>query len=624
MQTLQPDHVRSDHAPPADTPLRPVEVWAPEITVRQTEDGVIYIEQTKPLPPYPDRITEPLLEYAAECPDRTLFAERNEAGGWTSISYADALGKTRVLGQFLLDAGLSAERPLAILSGNDLNHAVLALAAIHVGIPYAAISPAYSLVSKDFARLREVFDTITPGMIYAADREPFEKAIAAVAGDDTLTLFGKNAPSHEQSFDFALATQPTEAVEKAFDAITPDSVAKFLFTSGSTGTPKAVINTHRMICSNQIMTRETFVYFKTEPPVLLSWAPWHHTAAGNKEFFIPLFSGGSFYLDHGNPTPHGIEKTVRNLKDVSPTWYFNVPKGFEALIPHLEEDDQLRGNFFKDLKMLWYAGASMAQHTWDDLERLAAETVGQQILLATGLGATETAPACLMCTWPVEKAGNVGLPCYGVQLKLVPMDGKLDARVKGPNITPGYWNAPEVTEKSFDEEGYYCFGDALRFADPDDMTAGFFFDGRTAENFKLDTGTWVSTGALRTGFINHFGTIVRDVALAGPDRPYLSALVFPNLDELHRISGLGKDAPVSELFHHPAVIGTFKDKLTALAKQATGSSNLVRKLVLMDPPPSLDAGEITDKGSVNQRKVLALRSATVDAVYEDTVETISI
>jgi feruloyl-CoA synthase len=608
-----------------EAPLRPVDVWAPEINVRRTDDGVVYIEQTKPLPSFPDRITEPLLKFASECPDRTLFAERNDDGDWIRVSYGETLTKIRALGQYLIDAGLSANRPLAILSGNDLNHALLALAAIHVGIPYAAISPAYSLVSKDFSRLREVFGTLKPGLIFAADGNLFENAIAVAAQtESTRFLFAGNAGSPENNFENALATQPTSAVEEAFQSITPDRVAKFLFTSGSTGTPKAVINTHRMICSNQVMSRETFAYFKTEPPVLLSWAPWHHTAAGNKEFFIPLFSGGTFYIDDGNPTPKGIEKTVRNLAEISPTWYFNVPKGYEALIPFLKADSRLRDNFFKDLKMLWYAGASMAQHTWDDLERLSEQSLGQRILLATGLGSTETAPACLMCTWPVETAGNVGLPCYGVQLKLVPLDGKLDARVKGPNITPGYWNAQEVTAKAFDEEGYYCFGDALRFVDPDDIAAGFFFDGRTAENFKLDTGTWVSTGALRNGFINHFGTIVRDVALAGPDRSFLSALVFPDIEELRRLSGLNAGNSAKQLFTHQAVVSAFKEKLTTLSKQATGSSTLVRKLVLMDPPPSLDAGEITDKGSVNQRKVLELRSETVDALYEEVIDIISI
>ena len=608
----------------SDVPMRPIKVWNPELDVRVTDDGVMYIEQTKPLPPYPDRITEPLLAYAERHPEKTLFAQRDEDDNWRHLTYADAVAKIRALGQFLLNAGLSAERPLAILSGNDIEHALLTLAAIHVGIPSAAISPAYSLVSQDFARLKEVFATINPGLIYAADEQPFAKAIAAVAEPDTKTIFGKNAPSAAQDIKTALETETTAAVDEAFARVTPDTVAKFLFTSGSTGSPKAVINTHRMICSNQIMAREAFAYFKDEPPILLSWAPWHHTAAGNKEFFIPIFNGGTFYIDDGNPTPKGIEKTVRNLKDVSTTWYFNVPKGYEALIPHLERDEQLRTTFFKDLKMLWYAGAAMAQHTWDDLERLSAQTLGQKVLLATGLGATETAPGCLFCTWPVTTAGNVGLPCYGVQLKLVPLDGKLDARVKGPNITPGYWNAPELTAKAFDEEGYYCFGDALRLADPDDVSAGFFFDGRTAENFKLDTGTWVSTGALRTGFINHFGTLVKDIAIAGADQPYLSALVFPNFEELHRISGLGSDALPHVLFSHPAVIAEFQDKLRALAKTATGSSTLIRKIVLMYPPLSLDAGEVTDKGSVNQRKVLQLRADTVEAIYDNTAETISI
>lgn len=619
MQTTKMDRARL-----AEFPLRPIKVWQPELDVEVTDDGVIYVEQTKELPSYPDRATEPLLAFAEKHPDKTLFAQRGVDGEWESVSWAETVAKVRALGQFLIDSELSSERPLAILSGNDINHALLALAAIHVGIPYAAISPAYSLVSKDYARLKDVFDTINPGMIYAADARPFQAAIDAVSGADTKLLFGKGAQSAAESFDTAAATPATDAVDKAFAKITPDSVAKFLFTSGSTGTPKAVMNTHRMICSNQAMARECFAYFKEEPPVLLSWAPWHHTAAGNKEFFIPIFNGGTFYIDHGNPTPKGIETTVRNLKDISPTWYFNVPKGYEALIPFLEKDDQLRQTFFKDLKMLWYAGASMAQHTWDDLERLSAQTLGQRVLLATGLGATETAPACMFCTWPVEIAGNIGLPAYGVKLKLVPMDGKLDARVKGPNITPGYWNAPELTAKAFDEEGYYCFGDALRLADEDDVSAGFFFDGRTAENFKLDTGTWVATGALRTDFINHFGTLVKDVAIAGADRPYLSALVFPNFEDLHNISGLDHHALPHVLFTHPTVVEAFQEKLKSLAAQSTGSSTLIRKIVLMYPPLSMDAGEVTDKGSVNQRAVLRLRADSVDAIYNGTAEAISI
>ncbi|MEX0957113.1 MAG: feruloyl-CoA synthase [Rhizobiaceae bacterium] len=594
---------------------RKARFWTPDVCVRETPDGTIYVEQKAPLPNYPARITEPLIEWAAETPDRTLFAARNQGGGWDRLSFAEALDRARRLGQFLLDANLSPERPLVILSGNDLDHAALALAAVHVGIPYAAISPAYSLISKDFDRLRSVIDQLNPGLVFASDAGKFGEAMEATASPSAARLFRHGARGEVQSFDTALATTATAEVDKAHAAITPDTIAKFLFTSGSTGTPKAVINTHRMICSNQIMARETFAYFKDEPPVLLDWAPWHHTAGGNKLFFLPVFNGGTLYIDDGNPTPAGIEKTVGNLKHVSPNWYFNVPKGFDALIPHLDRDAELRQHLFGNLKMLWYAGAGMAQHTWDALDRLSVAAAGERILIGTGLGATETAPAALMCTWPQKRGGNVGLPCQGVSLKLVPMDGKYDARVKGPSITPGYWNAPELTRKAFDDEGYYCFGDALRFADPDDPAAGFIFDGRTAENFKLDTGTWVNSGALRTGFIDHFGATVRDVAIAGADRPFLSALVFPDYGELEKLAGNAGQADVAGLFGNPEVAAFFRNGLRTLATKSTGSSTLVKRMMLVYPPPSPESGELTDKGSVNQRIVLRNRAAEVEQLY---------
>jgi feruloyl-CoA synthase len=604
--------------------FRPARFWEPRIKVTHTAGGAIYIEQEQPLPSYPRRVTEPLLEWARREPDRTLFADRGSDGKWRRLSFRQAERSMARLGQFLLDAGLSRQRPLVILSGNDLEHALLALGAVHVGVPYAAISPAYSLVSKDFERLRSVFETLSPGMIFAADAGRFLPAIEAAAAPGTRLLFTSGARSPDEDFAAASATEPTAAVEDAFAAITPDTVAKFLFTSGSTGSPKAVINTHRMICSNQVMARETFAFFKDEPPMLLDWAPWHHTAGGNKLFFLPVFNGGTLYIDDGNPTPAGIEKTVRNLKDVSPNWYFNVPKGFEALIPHLERDADLRHSLFSNLKMLWYAGAGMAQHTWDALERLAVRTTGERVVIATGLGATETAPVAMCCTWPQDKAGNIGLPVFGVSLKLVPVDGKLDARVKGPNITPGYWNAPELTADAFDEEGYYRFGDALRPADPDDLSAGFLFDGRTAENFKLDTGTWVSTGALRTQFIDHFGGLVRDVAIAGADRPFIGALVFPDLDGLRAVSGLGADATPPQLFADKKVVAEFRSRLRSLAARNTGSSTLIRTLMLVDPPPSMDAGEMTDKGSINQRAVLRRRADLVEELYRDTPRVIAI
>jgi feruloyl-CoA synthase len=355
-----------------------------------------------------------------------------------------------------------------------------------------------------------------------------------------------------------------------------------------------------MISSNQVMTREAFAYFKTEPPVVLDWAPWNHTAGGNKVFFMVMWNGGTLYIDDGRPTKADIWKTVRNLSEISPTWYFNVPTGFDALIPHLKKDPELRRTFFKRLKMLWYAGASLAQHSWDALERLAVETTGTRIVIATGLGATETAPAALFCTWPQDSAGNVGLPIPGVTLKLVPFEGKYDARVTGPNITPGYWRQPELSAQCFDEEGFYKFGDALMPVDPDDFSKGFRFDGRTAENFKLDTGTWVATGALRMDFIDHFGDSIRDVAITGADRPYLGALVFP------------RDPARAE---DPKLRAELREKLISLAARSTGSSNRIRRLLVVAEPPTIEAGELTDKGSINQRAVLRNRSELVDELY---------
>lgn len=607
---------------PRATPYRAADFWQPQIATRETDDGVIYVEQEMELPPYPDRITDVLLEQAEKSPERTLFAERGEDGAWRRLSYAQAVDGMRRLGQHMIDHGLSADAPLAILSGNSLDHALLGLAAVHVGIPYAAISPAYSLVSTDFARLRDVFAAIRPGMVYASDAESFMPAIEAVAEASTHRLFSKHAPMGRQDFSHALATEPGEAVDRAHGAVKPETVAKFLFTSGSTGTPKAVINTNRMICANQIMVREVYAFFKEEPPILLDWAPWHHTAGGNKLFYMGMFNGGTLYIDDGRPTPHDILKTVRNLKDVSPNWYFNVPKGFEMLIPQLESDAQLRASFFRELKILWYAGASMAQHTWDALERLAVEETGTRVVIGTGLGATETAPATLMCTWPQDKAGNVGLPCPGITLKLVPLDGKYDARVKGPNITPGYWNAPELTAEAFDEEGYYRFGDALKFAEPGKAEAGFMFDGRTAENFKLDTGTWVATGALRTALVDHFGDLVRDAVIAGADRPFLTALVFPNVEMLKSLT-VG-DGDVAAMCADPVIRERFRALLADMARRATGSSTQIRRILLVAEPPSMDAGEQTDKGSLNQRAILARRPRLVEELYAGSERVIEI
>lgn len=579
-------------------PMRPVEFldYSPEVTV--ADDGTIYIIDRTKLPPYPVRITEALDRHAAENPDRIFIADRKGGGDWRTITYGEMRERARRVGQFLLEQNLTTERPLAILSGNDIEHATLAMAALYVGIPYAPLSPQYSLTGGDYARLRDALASITPGMIFAADAKAFAPAIAATSPG--IPFIADEAIEGAIGFDELLATQATDAVDAANAAITGDTVAKFLFTSGSTGTPKAVINTHKMICSNQAMIREAFAFMKDEPPVLLDWAPWNHTAAGNKDFFMVLTNGGTLYLDDGRPTRADIGKTVRNLKEVSPTWYFNVPTGFDMLIPELEKDEDLRRNFFKNLRMFWYAGASLSQHSWEALERLSVATTGTRIMIGTGLGATETAPAAMFCTWPQDGAGNVGLPLPGVTLKLVPFEGKYDARLKGDSITPGYWRQPEQTAEAFDEEGYYRLGDALFPVDPDDISKGFRFDGRTAENFKLDTGTWVATGALRMAMIDHFGDTIRDLALAGPDRPFLSAIIFPR---------------EPEKAGDPALREALREKLASFAAAATGSSNRVIRLLVTEVPPSMADGEVTDKGSINQRAVLRNRAALVEELY---------
>ena len=587
-------------------PMRPVEfhTYSPVVTVK--EDGTIYVTDRMPQPSYPTRVTDALEKYAKETPERVFIADRKGGNGWRTITYGEMLERVRRIAQYLLDKNLSAERPLAILSGNDIEHATLGLAAVYAGVAYAPLSPQYSL-NGDYTRLKDVLASITPGMVYAADARAFAPAIKATVPD--IPFIADEATEGAIPFADLLKTEPTDAVDAANAAITGDTIAKFLFTSGSTGTPKAVINTHRMICANQAAIRQAFSFMKTEPPVLLDWAPWNHTAAGNKNFYMVMTNGGTLYLDDGRPTKAEIGKTVRNLKEVSPTWYFNVPTGFDMLIPELQKDEELRQNFFRNLRMLWYAGASLSQPSWEALEQLAVDTTGGRVLIGAGLGATETAPAALFCTWPQEGAGNVGLPVPGVTLKLVPYEGKYDARVKGDNITPGYWRQPKLTADAFDEEGFYRLGDALLPIDVDDFSKGFKFDGRTAENFKLDTGTWVSTGALRMQIIDHFGELIRDVALTAPDKPYLGAIVFP------RDPDLADD---------PALREKLREKLVSLAEKSSGSSNRVVRMIIAKEPPSMAAGEVTDKGSINQRAVLRNRADLVEEIYAGSDRVISV
>ncbi len=606
--------------PVSPAPFRAVTLEKPDIDIERRADGTILIRSRFPLDPYPDRITDRLVHWAKETPDRIFMAARDDKGEWREITYARALQYVRSIGEALLKRNLSPERPLVILSGNDLEHAMLGFGAMYAGIPYAPISPAYSLISSDFGKLRHIVGLLTPGMVFASDGKQFQRAIEAVIPPETDLAFTRNplADRPSVSFEELAATTPTAAVDAANAKVGPDTIAKFLFTSGSTGMPKGVINTQRMLCSNQIMCRSALQFVQNEPPVILDWSPWHHTAGGNHDVGLALYNGGTFYIDEGKPLPGAIEHTVRNLKDVAPTWYFNVPKGFEALLPFFRSDAQLRQNFFSRLKVLWYAGAAIAQHVYDEMQDLAQQTIGERVLFLTGLGSTETAPFAMSRMWVSSHGVNIGLPARGTVMKLVPADGKLEARFKGPHITPGYWRQPELTAKAFDEEGFYKIGDALKFEDENNPIQGLLFDGRIAEDFKLGTGTWVSVGALRAKLIAHFAPYVRDVVIGGADRDYIAVLIVPDVEILRTLApDLPKTATAAQVLEHPNVKAEFSELLKSFAKASTGSSNRVMRAILLAEPPSLDVGEITDKGSINQRAALAHRKDMVEDLYTD-------
>jgi len=591
-------------------------------------DGVIRARSPHRLGDYPARLTWCLEHWAAHAPDRTFLAKRDRAGGWRRLTYAETLERVRRIGQALLERGLSAGRPLAILSGNDLEHALLALAAQHIGVPYAPISPAYSLVSKDFGKLRYIMDLLTPGLVFAASGTEYHAAISAAVAPETEVVV--TAPEAEMvvtaeprsgrvatRFADLLATEPTGAVEAAAARVGPDTIGKFLFTSGSTGLPKAVINTQRMLCSNQAMIAMMLAFLKDEPPVMVDWLPWHHTAGGNHNIGLVLYNGGTLYIDDGKPTAAEIAETVRNLREVATTFYVNVPKGFEALLPHLEADPALRERFFSRLRLMFYAGAHLAQHVWEAMQRHALEATGERILMLTGLGATETAPFVFMPGKEVSRAGEVGLPAPGIELKLVPLDhGRFDPRLRGPNVTPGYWRQEEMTQEAFDEEGFYRLGDALRFLDPAAPEKGFVFDGRLAEDFKLSSGTWVHVGELRRTVIAHFAPLLRDAVIAGHDRDEVTVLLVPDLEASRQLCG-ATAATDHDLLASPSLRRLLQERLDRLARSATGSSSRVARALLLEEPPSIDAHEVTDKGSINQHAVLSYRAALVDQLYTE-------
>lgn len=603
----------------------PGRLFAPAtVTVEHRPDGSRILRSPMALGPVPGKLGEHLERWAAEVPERTFLAERGADGEWVRVSYAEALARVRAVATWLLGQKLSVERPVVVLSDNSVEHAILMLAAMHIGVPVSAISQAYSLVSKDFAKLKSNIEHITPGVIFVEHHSRFAPALAAIAPlHNGVVVAGTAGGAGEGSVPFAelLARTDNGAVDAAYAQVNGDTIAKFLFTSGSVGAPKAVINTQHMICSNQQAKAQIWPFLEAQPPVIVDWLPWSHTFGSNHNFNMVLRNGGTLYLDAGKPVPGVFETSLKNLRDVSPTVYLNVPRGFDMLVSALHEDASLREAFFKNLQVIFYAAAALPQHLYDELNRLSNETLGFQVPLVSGWGSTETAPLCTDSHFAPERSGVIGIPIPGTELKLVPSADKMEVRVRGHNVMPGYWKLLALSEGAFDEEGFYMIGDAVEFVDPLKPQKGLLFDGRVGEDFKLVTGTWVHVGALRMKGLDALVPVAQDIVVTGHDRDEIGFLIFPNIPELRKLSAnLPADASVEELLHQPSVRAMVARGLARLKKEGGGSAGYAARAMLLVELPSIDAGEITDKGYINQRLVLTRRADLVLRLHADEVD----
>ncbi len=604
--------------------FREMKFGVTRVQMREGTAGTRYMRADQALTPYAARMTDRLVHWAEQAPERTLFARRRKnadgsTGDWQHVSFAQALASARRIAQSLIDRGLNAERPVVILSENDLEHAQLALGCMLAGVPYCPASPAYSTISQDYDKLRHILTTLTPGLVFASDAKRYGKAIQTAVGADVEVVLHQGSLEGRASTSFAdlINTPDTPAVDAAMQATGPDTIVKFLFTSGSTKLPKAVINTQRMWCANQQQMGQSMPVLAASPPVLVDWLPWNHTFGGNHNFGMVIYNGGTLYIDDGKPTPALMAETLRNLREIAPTVYFNVPTGFEAIANAMKTDDALRKNLLSRVQMFFYAGAALAQPIWDSLFESQEREIGERIVMSTGLGMTESGPFAIFVTSPRVKSGDLGVPTPGLELKLVPNSDKVEVRYKGPNITPGYWRAPEETREHFDDEGFFCTGDAVTWIDPDDVHQGLRFDGRIAEDFKLSTGTFVSVGPLRGKIIAAGAPYIQDVVITGLNRREVGAMIFPTA-AVRGLSGLDAQAPLAEVLASAAVESHFQAVLNTLASQSTGSASRVARAVLLSEPPSIDKGEVTDKGSINQRAVLKHRDALVQALHDGT------
>jgi feruloyl-CoA synthase len=584
-----------------NTRTAPVHLHDAEFEARP--DGTLLVRNPEPLQANPRRVTERLERFAARTPARPFLASRS-GEGWRKVSYAETSEAARAIGQGLLDRGLSGDRPVLILSGNSIEHALLSLACLHVGIPFVPVSTAYSLISGDFARLRRIVELVRPGLVFADDGDRYAAALHAVIPQDVELVVSHGNPRRSATpFVALLATTATHAVDSAAAAVRPEACAKLLFTSGSTGDPKGVIRTQGTECSMMAMILQSYPAFAAEPPVLVDWLPWNHIWGGSVSFGIALFGGGTLYIDNGKPLPGQVEETVHNLREVAPLLYSSVPKGYEELLPWLRRDRTLRLNFFSRVRILQYSGASLVQEVRDEVDQLAVDTTGERIQWVPMLGSTEAGLMTLCRDAEVGRHGGLGMPAPNVTLKLVPNEGQMEVRVRSPCVTPGYSRRPDLTSPAFDEDGFLRTGDALDWTDASDRRSGFRYRGRIAEDFKLATGTWVRVGVLRSVLLQRLAPEVRDVVIAGENRSYIAVLAIPATNEAVADTGLRERV---------------RAKLKALAQQNGGSAQRVMRLAFLTQPLSIDAGEVTDKGGLNQRSILRRHSALVEQLYAET------
>ncbi|WP_020678274.1 feruloyl-CoA synthase [Geopsychrobacter electrodiphilus] len=589
------------------------------VAIEGTPETGFLFSSAIPLQPYPENLSLRLRHWAEQAPERIFLAER-QADDWRRLSYAEVSQQANAIAQALLNRKLGPYRPLMILSGNSIDHALLMLGGFIAGVPVVPVSVPYSLLSQDFLKLRFIFEEICPGLIYVADGALFARPLSSLnlAGVEIVVGQGELPGQATTLFATLLKTPVTADVDQSLAQVGAKSVAKILYTSGSTGQPKGVINTHGMLCANQQMLAQVWPFTLQTPPVLVDWLPWNHTFGGNHNFNLVLNQGGTLYIDGGKPAPGLVSQTVKNLAEISPTIYFNVPVGYAMLLPHLEQDAALRDNFFKNLQLIFYAGAALPQDLWERLEQVAIQATGKKVMMTSSWGSTETSPLATAAHFTLKKAGVIGIPCPGVSLKMLPNGDSYELRVKGPNVTPGYFRRPDLTADAFDSDGYYRIGDAGRFVDPSDPGKGISFDGRVAEDFKLASGTWVRVGLLRVAVLAVAAPVLQFALVTGHDREEVGILGWPNLSACKKLCGETEgDVSPAVLLQHPEVKTHLRRALSQYNAEQQGSSTRIGRILLMTTPPDSDANEITDKGYINQRASLQRRQDLVEQLYAE-------